>query len=181
MWLTPMRRLAGARNNGLYARTGRWTAIPSRSRSGPIHYQIVEPLQSIRIWLEPNEAQAIAFDIVFRAVAPCVVEDSEDRRDSHGYRRQTDLAFAGTGYRFESVQGGIEYPDGQRELITGLVPKLRFNPINKRLIAGEFVFTMAMKANITACGGASYILRGITTAIAVTVPLSPNAINSVTA
>ncbi len=199
---------------------------PDTVSAGPIHYEIVEPLQSIRIWLEPNEAQPIAFDILFRAVAPCVVEDREDRRDAHGYRRQTDqiryhqtgtaegwvevngertsvspaiwistrdhswgirpsvglpatdmepdvhqamgsalaiwnpilfekadgsqyafhhyyLAFAGTGYNSESVQGGIEHPDGQRELITGLVPRLRFNPINKRLLDGEFIFTMA--------------------------------------
>jgi hypothetical protein len=199
---------------------------PDNISAGPVHYEIIEPLQSIRVWLEPNEAQPIAFDILFRAIAPCIVEDREDRRDAHGYRRQTDqiryhqsgtaegwvevdgnrtrvstsewvctrdhswgirpsvglpatdmepdlheglgsvlaiwnpilfekadgsqyafhhyyLAFAGTGYHFESVQGGVEHPDGQRELVSGLIPDLEFNPDNKRLLAGQFTFSMA--------------------------------------
>ena len=199
---------------------------PDSVSTGPIHYEVIEPLQSIRVWLEPNEVQAISFDILFRAVAPCIVEDREDRRDSHGYRRQTDqiryhqtgtaegwvevdgvrtmvspdswvctrdhswgirpsvglpatdmepdihdsmgsalaiwnpilferadgsqyafhhyyLSFAGTGYHFERVQGGIEHPDGQRELIQGLTPQLTFSPSNKRLVKGEFSFAMA--------------------------------------
>ncbi|MEH6582494.1 MAG: hypothetical protein V7754_11210 [Halioglobus sp.] len=221
-----------------YATVGRgkeqWTVRAHRSldsapdtiSAGPIHYDIVEPLKTIRIWLEPNEAQPIAFDILFHAVAPCVVEDREDRRDAHGYRRQTDqiryhqtgtvegwvevdgkrttvttddwvstrdhswgirpsvglpptdaepdihqgmgsalaiwnpilfqradgsqyafhhyyLAFSGPGYHFESVQGGVEHTDGQREVVTGLVPVLNFNPSNKRLLGGEFIFTLA--------------------------------------
>ena len=199
---------------------------PDPISAGPIHYEVIEALKSVRIWLEPNEAQPIAFDIVFSAVAPCIVEDREDRRDRHGYRRQTDqiryhqtgtaqgwlevegkritispdawvstrdhswgirpavglpavdmepdvhdsmgsvlaiwnpvlferedgsqyafhhyyLAYAGPGYHFESIQGGVEHADGRCDLITGLVPNLSFNPVNKRLLQGEFVFTMA--------------------------------------
>ena len=59
-------------------------SAPDQISAGPIHYEVIEALKSIRIWLEPNEAQPIAFDIVFSAIAPCVVEDREDRRDRHG-------------------------------------------------------------------------------------------------
>ncbi|MFK8050620.1 MAG: hypothetical protein AB8B81_19510 [Halioglobus sp.] len=198
---------------------------PNSISVGPIHYEILEPLHSVRICLEPNDTQAIAFDIVFRDITPCVVENREDRRDAHGYRRQTDqiryhqtgtaegwvevdgerivvspdswvstrdhswgirpsvglpatdmepdvhqgmgsalaiwnpilferkdgsqyafhhyyLAYSGPGYHFESVQGGVEYPDGSRDLIVGLTPRLRFDPSNKRLLDGVFEFTM---------------------------------------
>lgn len=201
-------------------------SAPDLISVGPIHYEVIEALRSIRIWLEPSEVQPIAFDILFQAIAPCIVEHREDRRDSHGYRRQTDqiryhqtgtaegwlevegeriaispeawvstrdhswgirpsvglpasdmepdihdgmgsalaiwnpvlferddgsqyafhhyyLAYAGTGYQFQSVQGGVEHANGQRETITALVPDLSFDPGNKRLQSGEFVFTMA--------------------------------------
>ncbi|MGI9294281.1 MAG: hypothetical protein ACR2PS_09890 [Pseudomonadales bacterium] len=201
-------------------------SAPESVSAGPIQYEIVEPLQAIRVRLEANESQPIAFDILFHAIVPCVLENREDRRDMHGYRRQTDqiryhqtgsaegwvevngvrtevsadswvatrdhswgirpsvgqpatdmepdlhhlldktlaiwnpilferpdgsqyafhhyyLAYTGTGFNFDSVQGGAEYPDGSRELIIGMQPHLTFNPRNKRLQRGEFVFTMA--------------------------------------
>ncbi|WP_101757038.1 hypothetical protein [Oceanicoccus sp. KOV_DT_Chl] len=63
---------------------------PETVNVGPIEYEIIEPLHSVRISLAANEHQPIAFDIVFNAAVPCVVEDREDRRDMHGYRKATD-------------------------------------------------------------------------------------------
>lgn len=63
---------------------------PDSLSVGPIHYEVIEPLQQVRIRLEPNEAQPIAFDLVFHAAAACVVEEREDRRDMHGFRKATD-------------------------------------------------------------------------------------------
>lgn len=83
---------------GIAQGKAQWTVRGSRAlhtdpdsvNVGPMGYEIVEPLKKIRIFLEPNEAQPIAFDIVFEHVAACVVEDREDRRDMHGFRRATD-------------------------------------------------------------------------------------------
>jgi hypothetical protein len=83
---------------------------PESVNAGPIHYEIIEALQSVRVRLEANEQQPIAFDIVFQGIVPCVVEDREDRRDMHGYRRQTDqIRYHQTG----TVSGWLEI-DGER-------------------------------------------------------------------
>jgi hypothetical protein len=210
-----------------------WTVRASRALAsdpesvvvGPIHYEVIVPLREIRVWLEPNDEQPIAFDFTFVSEVPCIVEDREDRRDLHGFRKATDqiryhqtgvargwleidgqrqqiepdswvstrdhswgirpsvgvppvdtepdvhemipsalaiwnpilferddgsryafhhyyLNFNGPGFRHEKIQGGIELPDGSRQRIHGASPRLRFNPVNKRLLPGEFQFTM---------------------------------------
>ncbi|HEY9035242.1 MAG TPA: hypothetical protein VIM96_00855 [Pseudomonadales bacterium] len=39
--------------------------------------------------------------------------------------------------------GAIEYPDGRQELLTDMVPELRFDPKNRRLLGGVLHFTTA--------------------------------------
>ncbi len=87
---------------------------PGTVNAGPVHYQIIEPLHKVRITLAANEAQPIAFDILFESVAPCVMEQREDRRDMHGYRKATDqLRYHQTGV----VSGWLEIA-GKRTEIT---------------------------------------------------------------
>jgi hypothetical protein len=95
-----------------------WVVRGSRSLSsdpnsvniGPIQYHIIEPLNLIRVVLERNDIQPIAFDLTFRAAAGCVVEDREDRRDMFGFRRATDqIRFHQTGL----ASGWLEV-DGRR-------------------------------------------------------------------
>ncbi|MEH6551080.1 MAG: hypothetical protein V7711_00930 [Pseudomonadales bacterium] len=88
-------------------------ADPNTVNTGPIRYQILEPLHRIRISLDANDEQPIAFDIVFSSVVPCVMEEREDRRDMHGYRKATDqLRYHQTGV----VSGWLEI-DGERTVI----------------------------------------------------------------
>lgn len=103
---------------GICRGTEQWVVRGSRALNsdpetvnvGPISYEILEPLQSVRVKLEANEEQPIAFDIIFKAIVPCVVEDREDRRDLHGYRKATDqIRYHQTGV----VAGWLEI-DGQR-------------------------------------------------------------------
>lgn len=83
---------------------------PETVNVGPIHYEIIEPLHSVRVRLEANQEQPIAFDIIFKSIVPCVVEDREDRRDMHGYRKATDqIRYHQTGV----VCGWLEV-DGER-------------------------------------------------------------------
>lgn len=86
------------------------SADPESVNVGPIRYEIIEPLHSVRITLEANDQQPIAFDIVFTSVVPCIVEEREDRRDIHGYRKATDqIRYHQTGV----VSGWVEV-DGER-------------------------------------------------------------------
>lgn len=86
---------------------------PETVNVGPIVYEIIEPLKSVRISLAANDQQPIAFDIVFQSVAACVVEDREDRRDMHGFRKATDqIRYHQTGV----VSGWLEV-DGERHSI----------------------------------------------------------------
>jgi hypothetical protein len=77
---------------------------------GPLYYEIIEPLHSVRLRLEANDEQPIAFDIIFKSIVPCVIEEREDRRDIHGYRKATDqIRYHQTGV----VSGWLEV-DGER-------------------------------------------------------------------
>lgn len=59
---------------------------------GPIHYEIIEPLKSVRVRLEKNDIQPIAFDIVLNCEdLPPFLETHEFRRQLGGYRVDNDL------------------------------------------------------------------------------------------
>lgn len=83
---------------------------PESVNVGPIRYEIIEALHSVRISLAANDEQPIAFDIVFKSIVPCVVEDREDRRDMHGYRKATDQI----RYHQTGVVSGWLSIDGER-------------------------------------------------------------------
>lgn len=42
---------------------------------GPIRYEVVEPLRSVRFVLEPNDCQPISFDWLFESIAPPLMEE----------------------------------------------------------------------------------------------------------
>lgn len=75
-----------------------WTIRASRALSsdvdsidvGPLRYEILEPLKKIRVRLEHNAVQPIAFDLVLSGITPCVAEEREDRRTLTGYKRSAD-------------------------------------------------------------------------------------------
>jgi hypothetical protein len=48
------------------------------------------------------------------------------------------LHYSGNGFLHERFQGHLEYPDGSRQSFIGFEPKLNFNPVNRRLLGGEF-------------------------------------------
>ena len=83
---------------------------PDSVNVGPIHYEVIEPLQQIKVTLEANEVQPIAFELFFHATAACVVEDREDRRDMHGFRKATDQI----RYHQSGLASGWLEVDGER-------------------------------------------------------------------
>ena len=46
------------------------SAAADATSVGPLSYEIVTPFEAIRIALAPNEAQPIAFDLIFHATMP---------------------------------------------------------------------------------------------------------------
>src|ERR1019366_296195 len=61
----------------------RLDAAPARSTVGPIRYEVVEPLRSVRFVLEANDAQPVAFDWLFEAVVPPSVADRTHMRQGY--------------------------------------------------------------------------------------------------
>jgi len=212
-----------------------WTVRASRALSsapddvhvGPLRYEVIEPLQRVRVLLEKNTHQPVAFDLELEGLVPCGLEEREDRRTLAGYRRSADqiryhqignargwvelegrhievtpdrwvmtrdhswgvrpgvgapltdlqpdpmdsavprvlavwnpllfrrsdgshfafhqyyLLYAGDGWQHEKCQGGFEHPDGRREPLRRIDPRLRFDPVNHRLLGGDVHLTMA--------------------------------------
>jgi hypothetical protein len=50
-------------------------SAPEDAAIGPIVYEVVEPLTSVRVRLEPNDVQPISFDVVLSGVTPPFFED----------------------------------------------------------------------------------------------------------
>jgi len=84
-------------------------------RVGPIHYEIVEPLKKIRVRLEKNEIQPIAFDVVLECVdLPPFLEAHEFRRQLGGFRLENDLV----RYHQTGVPSGWIEVNGERTVVT---------------------------------------------------------------
>lgn len=68
-------------------RAGRRLASdPSNTVVGPVRYEVVEPLKSIRVRLEPNEHAPISFDVLMEGEFTPGLEDPWPDRSPDGYR-----------------------------------------------------------------------------------------------
>lgn len=93
-----------------------WTVRGSRLLSsdpvtmgvGPLSYEIVEPLKKLRVRLDENEIQPVAFEVEFSALNPPFCEDRHLQHDEHGYRAVSDIVRyhqAGSVKGWLSVEG----------------------------------------------------------------------------
>jgi hypothetical protein len=85
---------------------------PEATVIGPIRYEILEPLRSVRFVLEANDTQPIAFDCRFDGAFPPAFEDRTHLRT--GYRVRSDLV---RYHQIGRCSGWIEV-DGERTEIT---------------------------------------------------------------
>jgi hypothetical protein len=83
---------------------------PSRPSVGPIHYDVVEPLRTVRFALDPNDAQPIAFEWIFDGVVPPFLEHPEQHRSRDGYRLDADIV----RYHHAGLARGWVEVDGAR-------------------------------------------------------------------
>jgi hypothetical protein len=97
-----------------------WTVRASRELGtddstsiGPLHYEILDPLNAIRIRLESQDVVPVSFDCTLTGVVPAFLEDRELKRSADGRRIDSDIVrFHQTG----TASGWIEV-DGVRTVI----------------------------------------------------------------
>ena len=76
-----------------------WTVRASRelrddpmiTEVGPIRYDIVDPLHSVRYRLDKNDHQPISYDITFTSELPPFFEDRHKQREKDGFRIGSDV------------------------------------------------------------------------------------------
>lgn len=66
-------------------------SAPEDAAIGPIVYEVVEPLHSVCVRLEPNDVQPISFDLVLSGVTPPFFEDRNLTRNRRTNRVDTNV------------------------------------------------------------------------------------------
>jgi len=85
-------------------------ADPERVGTGPLDYEVIEPLKSVRFTLKENHVLPIRFDLVLTGVLPPFLERKDAQREPRGFRIQSDLL----RYHQSSTVRGTIWIDGQR-------------------------------------------------------------------
>ena len=62
-----------------------------RMETGPIRYEVLEPLHAVRFSLAPNDVLPISFEWTFTGAVPCALEDREHHRSRDGLRLDADI------------------------------------------------------------------------------------------
>ena len=79
-------------------------SAPEEATVGPVHYEIVEPLERVRFALEPSDVLPIAFDVVLSGVTPPFFENRNLVRNAKTGRVEVDVVrYHQGGYAAGSV------------------------------------------------------------------------------
>ncbi len=98
------------------------------------------------VGIAPTDVEGAARGEAMRGVAfrfswsPMLLERPDGSRYGVHHQQRLMRAF---GYEEQMVEGGVEHPDGRVEQFAALVPELRFDPVNRRVLGGTLHFTMA--------------------------------------
>ena len=79
-----------------------------RMETGPIRYEVLEPLQVVRFSLAANDVLPISFEWTFTGAVPCALEQPEHHRSRDGLRLDADIVRyhqIGTGTGWAEVDG----------------------------------------------------------------------------
>ena len=85
-----------------------------RLAAGPITYEVLEPLQTVRFSLAPNDVLPISFEWTYTAAVPAVLERREQHRSRDGSRVDADIVRyhqigTATGwYEIDGVRGVVD-------------------------------------------------------------------------
>jgi hypothetical protein len=83
---------------------------PETTAVGPIHYEVVRPLEAVRFWLEPTEIVDVSFEFTISGLMPPLFEERDRRFDPRGQRIVSDLL---RYHQPGSVSGWLEL-EGER-------------------------------------------------------------------
>ncbi len=101
---------------GVSRGTDQWTVRASRALTpdvdsisvGPLHYEIVEPMKTVRFALDENDVVPISFEWIFTAIVPAAMENREQHRSLGGARLEADLVRyhqIGTAHGWVQIDG----------------------------------------------------------------------------
>jgi hypothetical protein len=88
---------------------------PELTAIGPIAYEIVDPLGAVRVRLEPNDVQPIAFDLVLQGVTPPFFEERNLVRNARTNRIDVNVI----RYHQGGWATGTITVDGEQHELTG--------------------------------------------------------------
>ena len=90
---------------------------PEQTGIGPIVYEVIEPLRSIRVRLEPNDVQPISFDLVLTGVTPPFFEERNLVRNRRTGRTDVNvIRYHQGGWATGTITvGGETHPLGQED------------------------------------------------------------------
>ena len=103
---------------GVSRGTEQWTVRSSRRlapdverlQTGPIRYEVLEPLRVVRFSLAPNDVLPISFEWTFTAAVPSALENPEQHRSRDGLRLDADIV---RYHQIGTAEGWVEV-DGER-------------------------------------------------------------------
>ena len=81
-----------------------------RLETGPIRYDVLEPLRVVRFSLAPNDVVPISFEWTFTGTVPCALENPEHHRSRDGLRLDADIV---RYHQIGTAEGWVEV-DGER-------------------------------------------------------------------
>jgi hypothetical protein len=88
---------------------------PGTTSVGPIHYEVLEPLRTVRFALDRTDAAPVRFEWILEGIVPPALENREVHRSRDGYRVSADVVrYHHTG----TARGWVEL-DGRRTEFDG--------------------------------------------------------------
>ncbi len=119
-----------------------WTVRSSRRLSpdverletGPIRYEVLEPLRSVRFSLAPNDVVPISFEWTFTGAVPPALERPEHHRSRDGLRLDADIV---RYHQIGTGAGWVDIDGTRHELTTDTAVSTRDHSWGVRYMVGE--------------------------------------------
>jgi hypothetical protein len=108
-----------------------WPEV-ERTAVGPITYEVLEPLQSVRFSLAANDVVPIAFEWTFTGAVPPALEQHEQHRSRDGLRLDADIV---RYHHIGTASGWVEI-DGERTELSDTAVSTRDHSWGVRYMVG---------------------------------------------
>jgi hypothetical protein len=125
-----------------------WTVRSSRAlmpasdhlETGPIRYEVLEPLQQVRFSLAPNDVVPISFEWTFHAAVPAALEQPEQHRSRDGLRLDANIV---RYHQIGTAEGWVDIDGTRHEFDDGNAVSTRDHSWGVRYMVGEPVVDVA--------------------------------------